>query len=128
MSRSQTDFVRETLRRVAARRAVSILRGTRHLILTGCGTSFHAATYGARILQRAFGSRAVVEAVHAYDLAYGKPAPIGAAIVGVSHRASTATTNRALSRAPRNAHRQFGVSGLSGSHMADMVEDVLDIG
>src|SRR2546428_25309 len=128
MIRSQPDFVRETLRRVADGRAVSILRGTRHLILTGCGTSFHAATYGARILQRAFGSRAVVEAVHAYDLAYGKPAPIGAAVVGVSHSGSTPTTNRALSRARRNGHRAFGVCGLSGSPMEDIVEDIFVIG
>ena len=128
MIRSQPDFVRETLRRVADGRAVSVLRGTRHLILTGCGTSFHAATYGARILQRAFGSRAVVEAVHAYDLAYGNPAPIGAAVVGVSHSGSTPTTNRALSRARRNGHRAFGVCGLSGSPMEDIVEDVFVIG
>jgi len=44
MIRSQPDFVRETLRRLADGRAASVLRGTRHLILTGCGTSFHAAT------------------------------------------------------------------------------------
>src|SRR3989454_11906148 len=91
MIRSQPDFVRETLRRVADGRAVSILRGTRHLILTGCGPSFHAATYGASILQPAFGARAVVEAVHAYDLAYGKPAPIAAAIVGGSPRGAAPT-------------------------------------
>src|SRR2546427_86652 len=128
MIRSQPDFVRETLRRLADGRAASVLRGTRHLILTGCGTSFHAATYGARILQRAFGSRAVVEAVHAYDLAYGNPAPIGAAVVGVSHSGSTPTTNRALLRARRNGHRAFGVCGLSGSPMEDIVEDVFVIG
>src|SRR2546422_10646772 len=128
MIRSQPDFVRETLRRLADGRAASVLRGTRHLILTGCGTSFHAATYGARILQRAVGSRAVVEAVHAYDLAYGKPAPSGAAVVGVSHSGSTPTTNRALSRARRSGHRAFGVCGLSGSPMEDLVEDVFVIG
>src|SRR3989475_4462905 len=128
MIRSQPDFVRETLRRLADGRAASVLRGTRHLIVTGCGTSFHAATYGARILQRAFGSRAVVEAVHAYDLAYGNPAPIGAAVVGVSHSGSTPTTNRALLRARRNGHRAFGVCGLSGSPMEDIVEDVFVIG
>src|SRR2546428_680623 len=128
MIRSQPDFVRETLRRLADGRAASVLRGTRHLILTGCGTSFHAATYGARILQRAAGSRAVVEAVHAYDLAYGKPAPSGAAVVGVSHSGSTPTTNRALSRARRSGHRAFGVCGLSGSPMEDIVEDVFVIG
>src|SRR5207245_8885401 len=105
MIRSQPDFVRETMRRVADGRAASVLRGTRHLILTGCGTSFHAATYGARILQRAFGSRAVVEAVHAYDLAYGKAAPSGADVVGVSHSGSTPSTNRALLRAQPNAPR-----------------------
>src|SRR5437879_7455900 len=128
MLRGQPDFVREALGRLADGRPASVLRGPRHLILTGCGTSFHAATYGARILQRAFGSRAVVEAVHAYDLAYGNPAPIGAAVVGVSHSGSTPTTNRALLRARRNGHRAFGVCGLSGSLMEDIVEDVFVIG
>jgi glucosamine--fructose-6-phosphate aminotransferase (isomerizing) len=128
MIRGQPEFVRETLRRVADGRAASVLRKTRHLILTGCGTSFHAAWYGARILQRAVGSRAVVEAVSAYDLAYGQPQSGGATVVGVSHSGSTPTTNRALARARTEGHITLGVCGVSGSPMEDIVDEVFVIG
>jgi glutamine---fructose-6-phosphate transaminase (isomerizing) len=128
MIRGQPEFVHETLRRVADGWATTDLRGTRHLILTGCGTSFHAAMYGARILQRALGFAGLVEAVHAYDLAYGESATKGAAVLGVSHSGSTPTTNRALARARKGGHRTLGVCGVSGSPMEDIVEDVLVIG
>ncbi len=127
MIRGQPAFVAETLRRVDAADAPSFLGRPRRLILTGCGTSFHAATYGARVLQASLPS-IPVHAVHAYDLAYGGIVPRNATVLGVSHSGSTPTTNRALRRVRRNGARTLGLCGLPDSDMAAEVTDVLVIG
>src|SRR5713101_6102549 len=48
----QPAFVAEALRRTAAADVSSFLGTPRRLVLTGCGTSFHAATYAARVRSR----------------------------------------------------------------------------
>src|SRR5438034_3636216 len=53
MIRSQPARVEEAIRRVQASDFGLSVARARHLVLTGCGTSFHAAMYGARILQAA---------------------------------------------------------------------------
>lgn len=126
MIRAQPDFIRETLARVRAGDRERIRSPSGHLIVTGCGTSFHAAMYGARILQAARPGE-VVEAVPAFDLAYG-PAPRKATILGVSHSGSTPTTNRALARAKRAGLRTIGMCGLPDSRMEGIVDDILVIG
>ena len=50
---SQPTRVEEAIQRVRASDFGSSLARARHLVLTGCGTSFHAAMYGARVLQAA---------------------------------------------------------------------------
>src|SRR2546429_5785830 len=96
----QPAFVAEALRRTSAADGSSFLGRPRRLVLTGCGTSFHAAMYGARVFQEVMPSVPVL-AIHAYDLAFGSSAPANATVVGVSHSGSTPTTNRALRRARR---------------------------
>ncbi|MGI0148054.1 MAG: SIS domain-containing protein, partial [Thermoplasmata archaeon] len=127
MIRRQPEFVEETLNRVRDCDVSSFLPFARHIIVTGCGTSFHAAMYGARILQSLSGGREVVEAVPAYDLAHG-PVPRRATLVGVSHSGSTPTTNRALARAKRVGLRTAGLCGLPNSEMERIVDDTLVIG
>ena len=127
MIRAQPEFIRETMTRVRPRDAERIRSPSSHLIVTGCGTSFHAAMYGARVLQATARPGEVVEAVQAFDLAYG-PAPRKAAILGVSHSGSTPTTNRALARAKRAGLRTIGMCGLPDSRMEGIVDDVLVIG
>src|SRR5688500_15675083 len=95
MIHSQPDAIREALDRVPANRPEGLSRRTPRLVLTGCGTSFHGAMYGARILQSVEGGQGLVEAIQAYDLAYGKM-PRKATVLGVSHSGTTPTTNRAL--------------------------------
>jgi glucosamine--fructose-6-phosphate aminotransferase (isomerizing) len=102
-------------------------RRTPRLVLTGCGTSFHAAMYGAHILQSVDGHVGVVEAIPAYDLVYG-PMPRKATVLGVSHSGTTRTTNRALSRAKRAGLHTMGICGLSGSPMERIVHEILVIG
>ena len=113
----QRAFVAETLDRARREDLADFLGKPRQLLVTGCGTSFHAAMFGASVLQEAFGSASVVRAVHAYDLAYGEPTPPGSVVLGVSHSGSTSTTNRALRRARRTGRRTIGICGLPDSAM-----------
>src|SRR5207302_6432740 len=114
-------------RRVRSSDFFASLSRARHLVLTGCGTSYHAAQYGARILQAA-DERRVVQAIHAYDFAERSFPGTKATVVGVSHSGSTPTTNRALARAKKAGNRVAGICGLSGSRMEDLADDVLVIG
>lgn len=124
----QPEYVRETLSRVRRADAASFLGNPRHLVLTGCGTSFHAAMYGARVLQTALGTKAVVEAAHAYDLVHGNAPGEESAVIGVSHSGSTSTTNRALAVARRSGARALALCGLPASPMEEVADQVLVIG
>lgn len=124
----QPAYMEETDRRVRASNFWTNFRQARHLVLTGCGTSFHSALYGSRILRAALGSDVSVEAIHAYELANGLLPSGGATIVGVSHSGSTLTTNRALGRAKRSRRRTLAICGLAGSRMEDMSDETLVIG
>jgi len=115
------------LRRTAAADGSSFLGRPRRLVLTGCGTSFHAAMYGARVFQEVMPSVPVL-AIHAYDLAYGPFVPANATVLGVSHSGSTPTTNRALRRAHRRGCRTLAVCGLAGSAMERVADRTLVIG
>src|SRR2546422_5217589 len=123
----QPAFVAEALRRTAAADGSSFLGRPRRLILTGCGTSFHAAMYGARVFQEVMPSVPVL-AIHAYDLAFGSSAPANATVLGVSHSGSTPTTNRALRRARRRGCRTLAGCGLPDSAMDQVAEHTLVIG
>src|SRR5256886_4563005 len=128
MIHAQPAYVEEAIDRVWKSDFGKSLSRAHHLVLTGCGTSFHAAMYGAKILQDALGTRSVVEAIHAYDLAFGPFPPGKATVLGVSHSGSTPTTNRALARAKRRGLRVLGVCGLADSIMERVVDRTLVIG
>src|SRR2546427_5460915 len=123
----QPAFVEEALQRTAAADRGSFPGRPRRLVLTGCGTSFHAAMYGARVFQEVMPSVPVL-AIHAYDLAYGSSVPASATVLGVSHSGSTPTTNRALRRARRRGCRTLAVGGLPGSAMERLAGRTLGIG
>src|SRR2546428_12703245 len=123
----QPAFVAEALRRTAAGDGSSFLGRPRRLVLTGCGTSFHAAMYGARVFQEVMPSVPVL-AIHAYDLAYGPSVPANATVLGVSHSGLTPTTNRALRRARRRGCRTLAVCGLPGSAMERVAGRTVGVG
>lgn len=123
----QPAFVAEALRRTAAADVSSFLRTPRRLVLTGCGTSFHAASYAARVLQEVLPFIPVL-AVHAYDLAYGSSVPANTTVFGVSHSGSTPTTNRALRRVRRRGCRTLAMCGLPDSPMERVADQTLVIG
>ena len=124
----QPAFVRETLRRLESVDARAFLGRSDTVVVTGCGTSFHAAQIGARILQDALGNAAAVHAVHAYDLLYCVRLPTDCTVLGVSHSGSTATTNQALALARRTGVTTRALCGLPGTPMAEAAEEALIIG
>jgi len=128
MIRGQPDYVSETLGLLASVRTGGVLGRNRNVIITGCGTSFHSAMYGAEVLQQAFGTSRVVRAVHAYDLAHGLETPRRSTVLGVSHSGSTPTTNLALRRAGRAGARTVGLCGLPRSDMEAETSRSLVIG
>src|SRR5437762_7742150 len=68
MIHGQPAFVEEAVRRGRSSDFFASLSRARHLVLTGCGTSYHAARYGARILPPA-DERRGVRAIPAYGFA-----------------------------------------------------------
>ena len=128
MIQAQPDAADEAIRRVRASDFARAITRGRHLRLTGCGTSFHAAMYGRMILQSALGPGRLVESVQAYDVAHATHLSRGATLVAVSHSGNTPTTNRAAARAKRAGLQVLGVCGLPGSPLEDIVDDVLVIG
>lgn len=128
MIRGQPAFVRETLDRLHEVDARTFLGTARNLVVTGCGTSFHAAMIGARMLQEALGDGTAVHAVHAYDLLHGFVLPADCMVLGVSHSGSTSTTNDALALARRSGVATRGLCGIPGSPMAEVAESLLVIG
>lgn len=128
MIRGQPAFVRETLERLRDVDAPAFLGRTRNLVVTGCGTSFHAATIGSRMLQEALGGATTVHAIHAYDLLHGFVLPSDCTVLGVSHSGTTSTTNEALALARRSGVTTRGLCGLPGTRMAGVAEAMLVLG
>lgn len=79
---------------------VDALRAARRIVLTGCGTSLHAAHCGSWMLRLLSRGALDVRAVGAFDLAtYFEGLSAEDAIVGVTHSGETTMTLRALDRA-----------------------------
>lgn len=127
MIHAQPETVRETIDRVERERG-SMLGRPRGLIVTGCGTSFHAALYGAAILQEAYGLRVPVRAVPAYDLLHGVTVPVGTTVLAVSHSGRTRTTNEALRHVRNAGVPTIGMCGISDSTMESLAERTLVLG
>ncbi|HII41104.1 MAG TPA: SIS domain-containing protein [Thermoplasmata archaeon] len=128
MIRGQPGFAEETLARLRDLDGRAFLGAPRRILVTGCGTSFHAALLGARLLQEALGTRTIVHAVHAYDLLHGTDVPRDAVVLGVSHSGATSTTNQALGLARRSGADTRALCGLPGSPMGEVAEEVLVTG
>ena len=89
-----------------------------------CGTSYHAALYGAALF-RAAGVPAGAFYAHEYAVA---PPPIeGDLVVGVSQSGETADTLSALREAQRRGARTLAVTNVVGSTMARECTDALFI-
>ncbi|MEO5885556.1 MAG: SIS domain-containing protein [Candidatus Limnocylindrales bacterium] len=106
--------------------AVAIRAGT-PVVVTGCGTSEHAALAVAEILREATGSP-LVWSVQAFELSLD--APSNALVIAISHEGGTSATNAAL-RASRAAGARTAVITVSsrspGAALADIVVETHEI-
>ncbi|PSQ24522.1 glutamine--fructose-6-phosphate transaminase (isomerizing) [Halobacteriales archaeon QS_9_67_17] len=89
-----------------------------------CGTSYHAALYGAALF-RAAGVSA--RAFYAHEYAVETPPIEGDLVVGVSQSGETADTLSALREARRRGARTLAVTNVVGSTMARECADALFI-
>lgn len=128
MIRGQPGFVRETLEGLRHVDARTFLGISRTLVVTGCGTSFHAALIGSRVLQDALGDAVNVRPIHAYDLLHGFVLPADCTVLGVSHSGATSTTNQALGLARRSGVATRALCGLPGTRIGEVAEGLLVIG
>jgi glucosamine--fructose-6-phosphate aminotransferase (isomerizing) len=96
------------------------------VVVTGCGTSEHAALAIAEILRDATAvaglGGAVISAEQAFELSLAPPAR--GLVIGVTHEGATAATNAAL-RAARDAGRQTAVVTVSGRSPAGALADIV---
>ncbi len=96
------------------------------VILTGCGTSEHAALAGTEILRDALRTAglptATLTAAQAFELSLDPPA--SGLVIGITHEGGTAATNAALSAA-RDAGARTAIVTVSdrspGAQLADIV-------
>ncbi len=93
------------------------LRQADRLILTGCGTSYHAALVGEFLLEEF--ARIPVEVEYASEFRYRNP-PMdrNTIIVAITQSGETADTLAALREAKRKGHRTLAVCNVVGSSIA----------
>jgi glucosamine--fructose-6-phosphate aminotransferase (isomerizing) len=93
------------------------LRQADRLILTGCGTSYHAALVGEFLLEEY--ARLPVEVEYASEFRYRNP-PMdrNTIVVAVSQSGETADTLAALREAKRKGHHTLGICNVVGSTIA----------
>lgn len=126
LDRALDDAAARTQRRELAAR----LAGARQVVLTGCGTAYHAALAGASFLSALSGGRIDARAVQAFELAHYTPAlprPSDALIV-LSHSGKPSATNAALARAHSNGAFCVTVTGDRESPAARGADAVVDTG
>jgi glucosamine--fructose-6-phosphate aminotransferase (isomerizing) len=104
------------------------------IVVTGCGTSEHAALAAVEILRDAIraagmaGGPGAIVAAQAFELALDPPA--GGLVIGISHEGGTAATNRALAAAAA-AGAKTGLitasAGSPGAALADIVVETVEL-
>ena len=103
----------------------STLGGGEPVILTGCGTSEHAAMAAAEIVTEAAAAAglpdAAVRSEQAFELSLAPPSR--GLVIGITHEGATTATNAAL-RAARDAGRSTAVITVSHRSPAGRVADI----
>jgi glutamine---fructose-6-phosphate transaminase (isomerizing) len=99
-------------------------RAGQPVVVTGCGTSEHAALAVADVLRDAWGSAALTGpgpvAAQAFELALD--APSGGLVIGISHEGGTTATLDALAAASRAGARTAVITGSAGSPAGQAAE------
>ena len=119
----ERELVPELLASAEARHAGALIRSAlsagEPVVLTGCGTSEHAAMAGAQLVNEALG----VESAIARDAFEASIEPqAGGVLVGISHEAGTTATLNALAAAgARGAHTILVTAVPEGATTAELV-------
>ena len=93
------------------------LRNINRIILTGCGTSWHAALIGEYLIEKLAGIPVEVE--YASEFRYRNPIiEKGTALFVISQSGETADTLAALKEAKRKGSKVFGICNVVGSTIA----------
>jgi glucosamine--fructose-6-phosphate aminotransferase (isomerizing) len=97
------------------------LRQTDRIIMTACGTSYHAALIGEHLFEQF--ARMPVEVEYASEFRYRNP-PIekNTIIVGITQSGETADTLAALRESKRKGQRTLGICNVVGSSIAREVD------
>ncbi len=97
------------------------LRRAERIILTGCGTSYHAALVGEYLIEEL--ARIPVEVEYASEFRYRNP-PIerNTIVVAITQSGETADTLAALRESKRKGHRTLAVCNVVGSTIAREAE------
>jgi glucosamine--fructose-6-phosphate aminotransferase (isomerizing) len=108
---------------------VRLLAGARRIIVTGCGTSFNAASCGAWFLRGFSRGKIDAHAVEAYELATYLPGlRPDDVIVALSHSGSTTMTIAALERGRRAGCETVLITGFPDSGAGHLARHVLSTG
>lgn len=108
---------------------VRLLAGARRIIVTGCGTSFNAASCGAWFLRGFSRGKIDAHAVEAYDLAtYWPGLRPDDVIVALSHSGTTTMTIAALERGRRGGCETVLITGFPDVGAARVARHVLPSG
>jgi glucosamine--fructose-6-phosphate aminotransferase (isomerizing) len=100
------------------------------IVVTGCGTSEHAALGAVEILREAIraagmhGGSGSVVAAQAFELALDPPS--GGLVIGISHEGGTPATNRALAASAAAGAVTGLITASAGSPGAQLVEIVVE--
>lgn len=93
------------------------LRQINRILLTGCGTSWHAALYGEYLIEEL--ARLPVEVEYASELRYRNPPIEGNTLVfAISQSGETADTLAALREMKRKGHPTLAICNVVGSSIA----------
>jgi len=97
------------------------LLGIRRVVLTACGTSWHAALIGEYMIEEL--ARVPAEVEYASEFRYRNPiVEDGTLVVGVSQSGETADTLAAIREAKRRGAHTIGIVNVVGSSMAREVD------
>lgn len=124
---AQPTYLRQLLaRRTEIESGAAMLADRRRILLTGCGTSFHAALAGAAIAQQFFGAQTRVQAVPAFELINHpwEPGPDDA-VVAFTHAGDTTMTLEALKRARAAGSATMTITGFPESRATRDVDHVV---
>ena len=97
------------------------LRQTDRIIMTACGTSYHAALIGEHLFEQF--ARIPVEVEYASEFRYRNP-PVeqGTIVVGITQSGETADTLAALRESKRKGQHTVGICNVVGSSIAREVD------